>query len=132
MNVEEITARLHAIGAAILDKTGETPWLAPALKIADGACEIELMRAYDHGRSSHYMIGTAKGDTPEAALDDADRMIDALIDQETANLRHHIARVSDCIEKAGASGISEEYIGPMRRWARIMQNDLTGTPEDDQ
>ena len=75
MNVTEITARLYAIGAATLDKTGEKPWIAPELSINDDVCRIKLYRAYGDGRI--YTIGTAKGDTPEAAFDDADRIIAA-------------------------------------------------------
>jgi hypothetical protein len=69
MDVTEITTRLYAIGAAILDKTGGTPWIAPRIQIADGVCEVRLYRAYGDG--SNYNIGTTRGYTPEAALDDA-------------------------------------------------------------
>jgi len=127
MNVPDITARLYAIGAAILDKTGETPWSAPTLRIADGKCSISLMRAFDsHGRDN---LGTASGETPEAALDDADRIIAALPDLENAKLHRHMARVADCIDAAHKDGIADEYVTPLRMTVKAMSDNLLAAPD---
>jgi len=126
MNVTEITARLYAIGAAILDKTGETPYIAPRLVIADRKCRVILYRDYGNGRN--YNLGTASGDTPEAALDDADRIIAALPDLENAKLHRHMARVADCIDAAHSDGIADEYVSPLRLTVKAMSDNLLAGP----
>ena len=126
MDVTEITARLYAIGAAILDKTGETPFLAPKLTIADGKCRIALYREMGDGKS--YNLGTGKGDTPEAALDDADRIIAALPDLGSAKLHRHMARVADCIDAAHSAGIADEYVKPLRLTVKAMSDNLLAGP----
>ena len=123
MDVTEITARMHAIGAAILDKTGERPWIAPRIDIADGVCNVNLFRAYEYGS-----IGTAKGYTPEAALDDADRIIAALPDINTAKLDRHMARVADCIDVAHKDGIADEYVTPLRVTVKAISDNLLAKP----
>ena len=127
MNVTEITARLYAIGAAILDKTGEKPWIAPELSIKDDACHIKLYRAYGDGMS--YTIGIAEGDTPEDALDDADRIIAALPSPATAKLHRHMARVADCIDAAHSDGIADEYVTPLRVTVKAMSDNLLIAPD---
>ena len=127
MDVTEITTRLYAIGTAILDKTDETPWLAPTLKIADGKCSVDLFKAYGIGLPD-YMIGTAKGTSPEAALDDADRIIAALPDLENAKLHRHMARVADCIDAAHSDGIADEYVTPLRLTVKAMSDNLLAGP----
>ena len=123
MDVTEITTRLYAIGAAILDKTGEKPWLAPTLKIKDNACQIELFKAIQAGANGGGdYLGTGKGDTPEAALDDADRIIAALPDLENAKLHRHMARVADCIDAAHIDGIDDEYVTPLRLTVKAMSD----------
>jgi len=126
MNVSEITARLYAIGAAILEKTGEKPWLTPSMIIKDDACRITLYRDFGNGKS--YTIGTAKGDTPEAALDDADRIIAALPDPETTKLHSHMARLAECVDKARDDGIADEYVQPIRMTVAAITANLLPAP----
>jgi len=111
MNVSEITTQLYAIGKALVEKTGEKPFVAPALRIADGKCEICLTKAYDY--SGKYTVGTAKGDTPDAAIADAFAIIAALPDTETAAIQRHIVRVAECIDKGREDGIDDAYIAPL-------------------
>ena len=129
MDVTEITARLYAIGAAILDKTGERPWLAPTLNIKDNACQVDLYMAMrtgsDRGKDH---IGIGKGDTPEAALDDADRIIAALPDLENVKLHRHMARVAGCIDAAHSDGIADEYVTPLRLTVKAMSDNLLAGP----
>jgi hypothetical protein len=122
MDIQAITKRLYAIGDAILEKTGETPWIMPKLTIVDGGCSINVYRAYDGSRS--YIIGDAKGDTPEVALDAADAIIAALPAPEIAKLHAHMARVADCIDKAHADGIADEYVTPLRVTVKAMSDNL--------
>jgi len=128
MNVAEISARLYAIDAAILDKTGETPWIAPTLKIADGKCSVDLYREYGNGND--YIIGTATGVTVNGALDDAERIIAALPRLDDAKLHRHMERVADCIDKAHADGIADEYVTPLRVAVSAMSDNLLAAPED--
>ena len=127
MNVTEITTRLYTIGAAIFDKTGENPFIAPELTIKDDVCRIKLYRAY--GDVCSYTIGTAKGDTPQAAFDDADRIIAALPSPDTAKLHRHMARVADCIDAAHSDGIADEYVTPLRVTVKAMSDNLLIAPD---
>ena len=82
MNVSEITAQLYAISKALVEKTGEKPWIAPKLEIYDDKCGIDLMREYKTSGRNDYMVGTAKGNTPEDAI--ADAYITPLVAVKTA------------------------------------------------
>ena len=127
MDIKEITNRLYAIGEAILDKTDEKPLIEPALKIADGKCSVDLFKAYGNGVTD-YIIGTAKGTTPGAALDDADRIIAALPGLEDTKLHRHMARVADCIDAAHSDGIADEYVTPLRLTVKAMSDNLLTGP----
>ena len=113
MNVSEITAQLYAISRALVEKTGEQPWIQPKMAIYDGKCEIDLMREYKTSGRNDYMVGTAKGDTPESAIADAFRIITALPDPATAAVQRHMERVADCIDKGREDGIDDAYIAPL-------------------
>lgn len=122
MNIQEITKRLYAIGDAILEKTGEKPWIEPSLSIRDDQCTVTLYRGWIVG--DYKVIGIAKGETPEAALGDADAIIAALPEPKTAKLHRHMARVADCIDKAHADGIDDEYVTPLRMTVAAMTENL--------
>ena len=112
MNVSEITAQLYAISKALVEKTGEKPWIQPKMEIYDGKVRIDLMRAYVSG-GGDYMVGTAKGDTPDEAIADAFKIITALPDLATAAIKRHMSRVADCIDKGREDGIDDAYIAPL-------------------
>jgi hypothetical protein len=126
MNVQEITKRLYAIGTAILEKTGEKPAIAPFLAIQDDVCRISLYRTKHNDR--YHVFHTAKGGTPEAALDDADAAVAALPPIENAKLHNHMARVADCIDKAAADGIDDEYVTPLRMTVKAISDNLLAPP----
>lgn len=113
VNVSEITAQLYAISKALVEKTGEKPWIAPKMEIYDDKCCIDLMREYKTSGRNDYMVGTAKGNTPEGAIADAFTIIAALPDPETAKLSNHMRRVADCIDKGRSDGIDDAYITPL-------------------
>lgn len=113
MNVSEITTQLYAISRALVEKTGEKPWFAPKLVVADGECKIELTREYKTSGPNLYMVGVAKGDTADTAIADAFAIIAALPDIEEAKLRDHMRRVADCIDKGRDDGIDDAYITPL-------------------
>ena len=112
MNVSEITAQLYAISRALVEKTGEQPWIQPKMEIYDGRCCIDLMRAYGSG-DRDYMVGTAKGDTPDEALNDAFAIIADLPDMATSKIQDHMKRVAACIDKGREDGIDDAYITPL-------------------
>jgi len=122
MDVQAITQRLYAIGEAILEKTGESPWSGPDLTIQDNKCTIQIWSGWKVG--NYKLIGTAKGETPDVALDTADAIIAALPDPEIAKLHAHMARVADCIDKAHADGIADEYVTPLRVTVKAMSDNL--------
>ena len=127
MNIQEITKRLYAIGEAILEKTGNKPWIAPSLSIRDDQCTVTLYSGWNGG--DYKVIGTAKGETPDAALDDADAIVAALPAPQTAKLHAHMARVADCIDKAHADGIDDEYVTPLRMTVAAMTENLLEGPK---
>ena len=129
MNVQEITKQLYAISKALVAKTGEKPWIAPCVVIEDGKCKIRLTKAYNDSRMLAYEVGTAKGDTPEAAIADAFAIIAALPDLETAALHRHMARVADCADKARADGVDEDYITPLSVVVQQIGSNLLAAPE---
>ena len=110
MNVSEITTQLYAISRALVEKTGEKPFVPACLRIQDGRCEVGLYRGYNNGK---YEVGTAKGGTPDAAIADAFAIIAALPDIADAKLRDHMKRVADCIDKGRDDGIDDAYITPL-------------------
>ena len=112
MNVSEITAQLYAISRALVEKTGEQPWIQPKMEIYDGKVRIDLMRAYVSG-GGDYMVGTAKGDTPDEALNDAFAIIADMPDMATSKLQDHMKRVAACIDKGREDGIDDAYIAPL-------------------
>ena len=112
MNVSEITAHLYAISKALVEKTGEQPWIQPKMEIYDGKVRIDLMRAYVSG-GWDYMVGTAKGDTPDEALNDAFAIIADMPDMATSKLQDHMKRVASCIDKGREDGIDDAYIAPL-------------------
>lgn len=110
MNVSEITTQLYAISRALVEKTGEKPFVPAYMRIQDGRCEVALYRGYNNGK---YVVGTAKGDTPDAAIADAFAIIAALPDIADAKLHEHMKRVADCIDKGRDDGIDDAYITPL-------------------
>lgn len=126
MNVQEITRRLYAIGTAILEKTGDKPWIAPYVAIQDDVCRIALYCT--KGSDRYHVFHTARGATPEAALDDADAAIAALPDPKTTKLHNHMKRVAECIDKAAADGIADEYVTPLRMTVKAISDNLLAPP----
>lgn len=127
MDVQEITKRLYAIGDALLEKTGESPWTAPKLYIYDNKCTINLYTGWNGG--TYKVIGSAKGDTPDSALDDADRIIAALAALENAKMQAHLERVAACVDKANADNIPDEYVTPLRMTIAAMTENLLEAPK---
>ena len=58
MNVSEITAQLYAISRALVEKTGEQPWIQPKMEIFDDKCCIDLMREYKTSGRNEGSINT--------------------------------------------------------------------------
>jgi len=124
---KEITIRLYGLAEALMTKTDKRICYGGlGMTIRDDRCVVYLQTDYEVNGGNSY--GTANGDTPEAALADADRIIAALPDPDTAKLHRHMARVADCIDKAHADGIDAEYVTPLRKTVIAMSNNLLAAP----
>lgn len=94
------------------------------MEICDGKCAIDLMRAWCADGRQSYVVGTAKGETPEAAIASAFDIIASLPDLGTAKLRDHMRRVADCIDKGREDGVDDEYIAPLVVVKQAMSDNL--------
>lgn len=122
MNAQEITKRLYAIGEAFLAKTGEKLWSDASLTIKDNKCEIILNSGWVGGKCMWY--ATIIEDTPEAAIDAAFEIIASFPPPEVTMLNAFMANLADCIDKAHADGIDDEYIKPLRLAIKAMSDNL--------
>jgi len=124
---KEITIRLYGLAKALMTKTDKRICYGGlGMTIRNDMCVVYLNTDYEVQGGHSY--GTAKGDTPEAALADADRIIAALPDLNTAKLHSHMARVAACIDKAHADGIADEYVTPLRVTVKAMSDNLLAAP----
>lgn len=127
--IKAITKRLYAINDDLLNKTGKkSQWGGLDLVVKDDQCIIRISTDYESNGGYHY--GTAKGDTPEAALDAAEAIISAMPDPERAKLQAHLSRVADCVDKARADNIADEYVMPLRTTIAAISNNLLASPEE--
>lgn len=127
MNVKEISKRLYALNDALLDKTGKKgAYGGLDLEIKDDQCSVSLYTEYDSDGGWTY--GKAKGDTPEAALDAADAIVAALPAPEQARLQAHLERVADCVDKARADNIADEYVTPLTATVAAISANLLAAP----
>jgi hypothetical protein len=124
MNVSEITKRLYAINEAVIEKTGRKPVSTPSIVVAHEKCTV-IVRGHSY-ECKH--IASISGGTFEAALDAADAFIAAMPALEAAKLQAHMARVADCIDKAHADGIADEFVTPLRVTVKAMSDNLLSAP----
>lgn len=128
MNVKEISKRLYALNDALLDKTGKKgAYGGLDMDIKDDRCSIMLRTDYT-SVGDFYIYGTAKGDTPEAALDAADAIVAALPAPEKARLQAHLERVADCVDKARADNIADKYVTPLTATVAAISANLLAAP----
>jgi len=106
-NVTEITARLYAIGEAVMERTNKR-FYGTSLDIKDGGCKI-----YFEAGSVDKSAVWIKALTPEAALDAADARIAAIPPLEDQKLHRHMARIADCVDQAREDGIADKYVDPL-------------------
>jgi len=129
MNAKEISKRLYALNDALLDKTGkQTQWGGLDLCVKDDCCIIRI--ATDYQNNGRHNYGTAKGDTPEAALDAAEAIVASLPALENARLQAHLDRVAECVDKARADNISDEYVTPLTATVAAISKNLLAAPID--
>ena len=123
-DINAMTARLYALGAAILAKTGDGPWFGPKIAVSDGRCEITLYGG-DIGTPALFH---AKGDTPCAALAAADAFVAAMPDLAITQLHGHMKRLAACIDKGRAVGIDEAYLAPLAVTVKAISANLLPPP----
>jgi hypothetical protein len=127
METEQLTARLVALHTAIVEKTGEQPFIRMSLTLHfKGEWVINLYRAYNNG---DYTLGTAKGATPEACLDAAFALVAALPDPETAARAAWHKDLAGVIDRGHALNLPNEVMTPLRQGSQAMtENLLTKEP----
>jgi len=125
--VQTITARLYALGAGILAKTGALPWFGPQLRIMDDCCKIALYGS--SGRTDTSPLYTATGETPGEALADAAAFVAAMPDLETAQLHAHMKLIAACLDKGRANGIPEAYLTPLAATVAAISANLLPPPD---
>jgi len=126
--VQTITARLYALGAGILAKTGEIAWFGPLLIIKDDRCMIALYGSSD--RTDMRPLHTAKGETPDEALADAEAFVAAMPDLATAQLQAHMEALAALIDKANAAGIANSYVTPLAFVVKAISSNLLPRPAE--
>lgn len=122
MNAEQIGTRLTAIHTALVEKTGEQPFLEPSLRIGhDCACKISLYREYNNG---DYELGEVRADSIEDALDAADAFIVAMPSPEETVTRTYLTKVAAAVDYATKNSIADEYVAPLRNVSCAMTDNL--------
>jgi hypothetical protein len=123
MNTKEISRRLYAINDALLTNTGKKGvWGGLEVIISDDVCKVDLRTEYE--TSGKYLFGTGKGETPEAALGDAEAIVAALPPLHVTRMNDHMARLAGCIDKAHDDGIADEFVTPLRMTVKAMTDNL--------
>lgn len=122
MNIKEIAKQLTAIHAALVEKTGEQPFIEPYLTIGQsGKVKIYLCRAYNDGR---YDLGTATAVTMEGCIATAFDFIDKLPDPETAKKRKWHGKLAKVIDEGQALNIEDDVMQPLRDGSAAMSKNL--------
>lgn len=122
MTPQEIAARLTALDTAIIEKTGERPFIGACLGVDDrGRVMVSLYRGRSGGS---YDLGTSKGVTFAEALDDADRIVAALPDPAEAVIHEYLSRVAKAVDYATENSIDDEYVAPLRGVSKAMTGNL--------
>lgn len=122
INEIEIAKQLTAIHAALVEKTGEQPFLEPRLVIRQsGKVKIHLYRAYNDG---NYDLGMATADTMEGCIAAAFDFIDKLPDPETAKKRKWHGKLANVIDEGQALNIEDDVMQPIRDGSAAMSKNL--------
>jgi hypothetical protein len=121
-DTETLTARLIALHSALVNKTGEQPFIEPALRLSTkGEWNTDLYRAYNNG---DYRLGAVKGATPEACLDAAFAFVAALPDPETAARTAWHKDLAGVIDRGHALNLPDEVMTPLRQGSQAMTENL--------
>lgn len=123
MTPQDIGIELTAITTALIEKTGEQPWLDIAVKVeGDGKCHIVLYRGHNHG---DYRIGTATGETFEGVFAEARNIITNIPSEKERALDDLQKGLAKLIDKAHESGVvDDEYIAPLRTTREALTENL--------
>lgn len=127
MTPQEIADRLTAVHTALVEKTGEQPFIPLTLTVyGSGKCYVYLYRAYNGG---DYLLGTASSDTFSGVFDAADAFVAAIPSPREAGIRRYMAQVAKTVEVGRDEGIADEYVVPFRQVLMAMTDNLLAAPE---
>lgn len=122
MTPKQIGEQLVAIHTALVEKTGEQPFLSICLRLSDaGGCSINLYRAYNDG---DYGVGRAEGDTFEACIADAFRIIAEMPDADEAAKRTFQKNLANVIDEGNSLSMPADVMKPLGEASKALSSNL--------
>lgn len=122
MTLEETIAdRLVAIHAALVEKTGEQPFVRPAIRFESEA-KITLYRAFAEGED--YIVKTVLHPTIMGALDAADAFIAAMPNPELAKKKDAMRVYGRAVDGLRDAGFGDEIVTPAAATLQAISKNL--------
>ena len=127
MNTQQITAQLVAVHAALVEKLGEQPSIAPYITLRQSG---EWFLPLYKGRSSigFEELVTAKGDTPESCIKVAFDFLAAMPDLELVAKQAWQKSLGKVIDDGHALGLPDDVMQPLRQGSQSMTENLIAAP----
>lgn len=124
MTYEDIPAALTEIHAALVDKLGAQPTIAPSLSIyQSGSHTIGL-----YPPKEYKQLFSAKGQTPEEAIRNARDFIAAMMEPETMAKQDWQKSLGKVIDEGHALNLPDEVMQPLRGASQAMTENLLAAP----
>lgn len=124
MGIKEIAARLVAIHSALVEKTGEQPFVDPMIEIRQsGIVRIGLYRSYNNG---DFILKVVDEDSIPEALDAADAFIAAMPDRADLAKRDFQRDLGKVIEKGEGINAPKDVMSHLRSGMTAMTENLLG------
>jgi hypothetical protein len=123
---ENLTAKLVALHTALVDKTGEQPFIAPSLRLEQsGTWGINLYRGYNNGK---YSLGCVTAKTPDECLVNAFLAVSDMPNTETKARADWHKDLGNVIDKGHALNLPDEVMKPLRASSQAMTENLLAAP----
>jgi hypothetical protein len=121
-DTKTLTQQLIAVHAALVEKTGEQPFVAPSLDLRQsGEWSIRLYRAYNGGK---YEVGSVRSDTPEGCARAALDFIAALPSPEVKARTDWHGKLAAVIDEGHALNLPDDVMKPLRAGSQAMTENL--------
>jgi hypothetical protein len=126
MTYEEIPAQLVAVQTALVEKTGEQPFIDIAMIIRQsGRWSIRLCRDFNGGE---YKIGTITAGSPAECIDEAFKFIAAMPNAENAAKQAWQGKLGKVIDEGHALALPDDVMMPLRQGSQAMTENLLAAP----